>query len=738
MKNNRIIIFGGDGFVGWPNSLHLSKAGYDVTIVDNLVRRKTDIELGCESLTPIASIDKRIEAWGKVTGVKIRFECFDMRENYHRLLTLIKEIKPTAIVHFAEQRSAPFSMKSPYHKRYTVDNNINATNNVLCAVVESGLDIHVVHLGCYDDKTEILTEDGWKLFSDLTYDDLVATRDKDNRVMTYKKLDNIVSFDHVGKMYEVSGQRVDFCVTENHRVFDVNKYKPGILREKLPKDIEGKRPFFDSGFEFNGYSKDYFEILDYKIPAKVWVRFLGWYLSEGGLTYREDLGQYRVAIKQKIGTESDSILYGDLKSLIESIGLHLSVGKDGNCNVYSISNKPLSKFLLESFGNGSSNKFIPKEYRMLSKDLLEELLDTLLLGDGSIHSRGYKYSSISRKLIDGVQEVAIKCGWACCISTLKSETSYAGIIYVANISPQTMTSVDLHRYNRDKWIEYSGKVHCVTVGGDGIVFVRRNGKPVWSGNSTGYYGYSSVGMKIPEGYLKVKVDVEGKEKELEIMYPPSPGSIYHMTKCQDAISFFYYNKNDNVRITDLHQGIVWGTQTEETELDEVLINRFDYDGDYGTCLNRFLMQSAIGHPITVHGTGGQTRAFIHIRDTVKCVKMAIENPPGKGDKVKIFNQTSECLNVNDLALKIQKVSGAEIRYYKNPRNEDAKNDLKFVNEGFKSIGWQPILLDDGLMSEVEDIAKKYKDRCDESRIICTSVWDKNIEVDLKGSTKPIK
>jgi len=401
--NNRVIVFGGDGFCGWPTSLHLSEMGYDVTIVDNLVRRKTDIELGCESLTPIQPMESRLAAWKEVTGKEIKFEYIDVAEHYHRVLTLINEIKPRAVVHFAEQRAAPYSMKSPYHKRYTVDNNINATNNILCAVVESGLDVHVVHLG-----------------------------------------------------------------------------------------------------------------------------------------------------------------------------------------------------------------------------------------------------------------------------------------------------------------------------------------------TTGYYGYSSVGMRIPEGYLKVKVDVEGEEKELEIMYPPSPGSIYHMTKCQDAIMFFYYNKNDKMRITDLHQGIVWGTQTDETIKDERLINRFDYDGDYGTVLNRFLMQAAVGHPLTVHGTGGQTRAFIHIKDTVRCVHMAIKNPPHEDERVKIFNQTSECLNINDLALKIKHIAGADVRYYRNPRNEDVKNDLSFVNEGFKSLGWQPFLLDDELMIEINEIAKKYKSRCDENKIICTSIWNDETSVDFVGSTDPVE
>src|SRR5262249_57043876 len=112
-------------------------------------------------------------------------------------------------------------------------------------------------------------------------------------------------------------------------------------------------------------------------------------------------------------------------------------------------------------------------------------------------------------------------------------------------------------------------------------------------------------------------------------------------KTLDQLLFAFYAKNDELRITDLHQGIVWGTQTDETSKDERLINRFDYDGDYGTVLIRFLMQAAIGYPLTVHGTGGQTRAFLHIRDTVRCIELAIAHPPERRDREQIYNQTTQ-------------------------------------------------------------------------------------------------
>src|SRR5205085_10922263 len=164
-----------------------------------------------------------------------------------------------------------------------------------------------------------------------------------------------------------------------------------------------------------------------------------------------------------------------------------------------------------------------------------------------------------------------------------------------------------------------------------------------------------------EGYLPVRMDTEsGEEVEREILFPANPGSVYHMTKTLDQLMFAFYNKNDEIRVTDLHQGIVWGTQTAETRLDERLINRFDYDGDYGTVLNRFLMQAAIGYPLTVHGSGGQTRAFIHLQDTVRCIELAVENPPERGGRVRICNQTTEVHGVIDLAELVARLTRPQI------------------------------------------------------------------------------
>ena len=147
-KPKKVIVLGGDGFCGWPTSLYLSDQGHEVIIVDNLSRRKIDLELGCDSLTPIASIEQRCDVWNGVSGKqKLRFKYLDLQHDYQELLQLLKEEKPDTVVHFAEQRAAPYSMKDARLKRYTIDNNVSGTHNLLCAIVESGLDIHVVHLG---------------------------------------------------------------------------------------------------------------------------------------------------------------------------------------------------------------------------------------------------------------------------------------------------------------------------------------------------------------------------------------------------------------------------------------------------------------------------------------------------------------------------------------------------------------------------------------------------------------
>jgi UDP-sulfoquinovose synthase len=205
----------------------------------------------------------------------------------------------------------------------------------------------------------------------------------------------------------------------------------------------------------------------------------------------------------------------------------------------------------------------------------------------------------------------------------------------------------------------------------------------------------------------------------------------------DQTMFQFYAKNDGLRITDLHQGIVWGTQTDETELDTRLINRFDYCGDYGTVLNRFLVEAATGYPLTVHGSGNQTRAFIHIRDTVRCVDLALHNPPATGDRPRILNQMTECHRLIDLARMVSEMTGAEIAHTPNPRKEAAENDLMVCNDSLLNMGLEPTTLEAGLMTEIRDIAERYADRIDRSKIPCRSTWTREQEPGVPTGPEPL-
>jgi len=236
----------------------------------------------------------------------------------------------------------------------------------------------------------------------------------------------------------------------------------------------------------------------------------------------------------------------------------------------------------------------------------------------------------------------------------------------------------------------------------------------------GVYGYSKAFGAIPEGYLNVKINET--KKDVDILYPANPGSVYHLTKCLDQLIFQFYAKNWGLRITDLHQGIVWGVNTDQTIKDEALVNRFDYDGIYGTVLNRFLSQAANGFPLSVYGTGGQSRAFIHISDTARCIELASKSTQYSEGNVQIYNQVSEVKSVLDLAKIVSEKFGVEYELIQNPRNELAHNELQVSNYGLRSLGFEPITLSDGLLEDVKTIASCTSERFLRENVLTSPKW----------------
>jgi UDP-sulfoquinovose synthase len=227
--------------------------------------------------------------------------------------------------------------------------------------------------------------------------------------------------------------------------------------------------------------------------------------------------------------------------------------------------------------------------------------------------------------------------------------------------------------------------------------------------SIGVYGYETLGYEIPEGYQRVRhVDAAGNlGPEHETLHPFNPVSKYHLTKALDHLGLAYYAAKHGVRATDLCQGTVWGAETQETRRDPRLANRFDYDPIYGTVLHRFALQAALGKPISVYGTGEQTRAFIHMEDVLDCIEGALAAPPARGERVHVVNQIAECMSINKLAALFADLSDSEIRHMPSPRSEPAKNELEASNQGVIEFGVQPTLVSRANASDLIAFARRY-------------------------------
>jgi UDP-sulfoquinovose synthase len=236
--------------------------------------------------------------------------------------------------------------------------------------------------------------------------------------------------------------------------------------------------------------------------------------------------------------------------------------------------------------------------------------------------------------------------------------------------------------------------------------------------------YGTPNIDIEEGYI----EIEHNGRRDVLPYPKQPGSFYHLSKVHDSDNISFACRIWGLRATDLNQGVVYGN-ADETAGDPLLLNRFDYDGLFGTVLNRFCVEAVIGHPLTVYGAGGQTRSFIDLRDTVACIELSIANPPDPG-RLQIFNQFTEMFGVLDLAERVHRVAqrrglAAKIEHQDNPRVEREAHYYNAKNTSLIGLGLQPHLLDDTTIGTMLDLAETYRDRID-LRLIAPQVkWAPN-------------
>lgn len=234
--------------------------------------------------------------------------------------------------------------------------------------------------------------------------------------------------------------------------------------------------------------------------------------------------------------------------------------------------------------------------------------------------------------------------------------------------------------------------------------------------------YGTPNIDIEEGYITI----EHNGRKDTLPFPKQPGSFYHLSKVHDSHNITFACKIWGLRATDLNQGVVYGTTTEETAMDEALINRFDYDEVFGTVLNRFCAQAALGHPLTVYGKGGQTRGFLDIRDTVRCVELACLNPAARGE-FRVFNQFTEQFSVLDLALLV-KTAGEQmgmpvtIENLPDPRVEAEEHYFNAKHSKLIDLGLAPHFLCESLLDSLIEIAVRYRERIDSSLFLPRVNW----------------
>ena len=234
--------------------------------------------------------------------------------------------------------------------------------------------------------------------------------------------------------------------------------------------------------------------------------------------------------------------------------------------------------------------------------------------------------------------------------------------------------------------------------------------------------YGTPNIDIEEGYIAI----EHNGRKDVLPFPKQPGSFYHLSKVHDSHNIMFACKIWGLRATDLNQGVVYGTMTREAALEEALINRFDYDEVFGTVLNRFCAQAAVGHPLTVYGKGGQTRGYLDIRDTVRCVEIACLNPALPGE-FRVFNQFTEQFSVLELARMVQAAGqklnlSVEISHLPDPRVESEEHYYNARHSKLLELGLKPHLLSESLLDSLLNIAIRYRDRVDPSLFMPKVNW----------------
>ena len=724
------MIFGGDGYIGWPLALHLAwGSDADVVIVDSQVTRRLVASVGSDSLVKIGTPSARIAAYERVSGKSnIKFVELDARDP-SAVDAVISKHLPRSVVHLAQQRSAPFSMIDQEHALYTELNNVATNLNVVFSMVRHVPEAHLVKMGCYDEQTEVLTREGWRHFWELEYSDEVCCLDSTTGEVSFRNPSNIVAYSYEGKMMRILTQNLDFLVTPNHRVAYRHtgaRYGPersGPVHVETAVEVFGKNFAVPKTGRWNVPDVESFELPAISVRSVYghrrlaqtqlvrmdkWLPFFGWYIAEGSVRRRtgEPTAVY-------LGQKKDSPKVPALTKAIEDLGFNFTVSelrdkRTGTVMLnFEIANNQLANFLAQ-FGS-SGEKYIPTQLKNVSSRQLRILFEALMLGDGHVWKKtGSKYYSRSMRLLSDMQEISMKLGYGATICEHKRRNRPSE--FYLSISRHANGEV---RRQTQAWEPYKGVVYCCTVP-TGIMMVRRSGKSGFSGNTMGEYG--TPGIEITEGPITVARN--GRKERL--MFPRTGQSWYHLSKVFDTHNVLLANKVHGLTATDVMQGVVYGALTDEI-VDDSLATRFDFDSNWGTVINKYVVQAVLLDKLLIYGKGGQTRGYLSLYDSIQCLSLLLDNPPDKGE-YRVVNQIDETFNTVQLARRVAKVAGEfgihpTYEQVKNPRVEKEEHFFKVEHKILPSLGFRRTKALDDVLRELFGTVMANRERAQKMKTL---------------------
>jgi len=704
----RVYIAGMDGYLGWTLTIYLLARGYTVGGCDLMLRREWVEEMGSQSVTPIASMEERIRACEEVFGRKPIFYFGDLR-NPEFVLNSIKEFKPDAIVHLGEMPSAPYSMIDVHHTTFTQVNNLVGTLNLLYAIKAVSKDIHLVKLGCYDDKTEVLTDKGWKLFKDLDYSDKVCSLDGETGEVSFYHPNYIVEYPYAGEMLRIVNDDVDFVITPNHRV---------VFKESLSGVVQIKRADHVA-------KKSNFVIPQMDSQTKVTSSDMEW-VPYAGKVYccTVPTGIIYVRRNGKAAWSGNTMGEYGVTNLDIPEGF-FEVEYRGRKDTLPFPCQPPSFYHCTKVHDSVNIRFACDVWGLRSTDIMQGVVYGIQIPEMKGDER-----LITRYDVDE------------CFPPDTKITCSEGVkpIKDVRVGDEVLTHKGRFRKVLKKFErEYVGEVIEIELERAFGKIVCTPGHPILVTTLSSAHGEETTqwmtARELKEWFQVQANPFLEKYKRFNrlVVNGASIIDVVDLSYPTYLHSGTFDRKYNLVRVTSvsskMYKGKVYNLHVEEDHT--YVANNVQVHNCFGTLVNRACAQAIVGIPLTVYGKGKQKRGFLPIQDSMQCFHIAIENPPKEGE-YRVFNQFEDVYEIIWLARLVKKEAeelgfDVKLAHYENPRVEAEDHYYNPDRNNLPKLGYKPTANPAAVIRNILTNLIKYKHRIIREKIIPEIRWsgDKN-------------